>query len=426
MRAFLLLTLPILLEAAAVKTTWGPDGKINKLNGPSGSFNSENWPTMSYLPKTRERWQISVTPGMVVQLSFDSKFALETTPLGSCADWVQIMDGRYASNDICQNKNPMIQRVCGMSAPMPIYSQSNVVLVELCTDVIREDVGFQISFMETMRPTTTTVAPSNFCGRPADQFPPSSIKIVGGKHAAPHSWPWAAALFTGSSSSYQFCGGSLINEGWVMTAGHCFYGQTDMSGYHVKLGADNKGNGFESNEASQQVIAVDKAFVHPQFDPSKLNHDMTLLKLKKKAVINDYVKPVCLASNTDNPATGTPTVIIGWGTTSEGGQDSPTLLQVTIPVYDQKKCHDEYVSMGYNVDETMICAALDQGGVDSCQGDSGGPLMIQKDDGNWYIEGIVSWGRGCAEANYAGVYGRVSALIDWAMGVIDANGMPSD
>jgi len=82
--------------------------------------------------------------------------------------------------------------------------------------------------------------------------------------------------------------------------------------------------------------------------------------------------------------------------------------------------------MGYNVDETMVCAALENGGKDSCQGDSGGPLMIQKDDGAWYIEGIVSWGKGCAEAHFAGVYGRVSSMIEWAQATMDREGMPEN
>lgn len=56
----------------------------------------------------------------------------------------------------------------------------------------------------------------------------------------------------------------------------------------------------------------------------------------------------------------------------------------------------------------MICANATNPPRDACQGDSGGPLVARN-----HLIGIVSWGEGCADISYPGVYTRVSEYESW-------------
>jgi len=51
---------------------------------------------------------------------------------------------------------------------------------------------------------------------------PAGSRIVGGTQAQKDSWPWQVMLASPGGS--QFCGGSLIEEQWVLTASHCVDG----------------------------------------------------------------------------------------------------------------------------------------------------------------------------------------------------------
>ncbi|XP_055366989.1 transmembrane protease serine 9-like [Betta splendens] len=249
--------------------------------------------------------------------------------------------------------------------------------------------------------------PNVLCGQP-----PLNTKIVGGQEASPGSWPWQVSL---QYSGNHFCGGSLINDQWVLTAAHCTT-WISPSFLHVCLGLQSQ----EGPNPNQQSRTIEQNIVHPSYDSQRNDNDVALLKLSSPVTFTDYVLPVCLAASGSTFYNGTGTWVTGWGATASGVHlPSPqNLMEVEVPVVGNRQCNCDY-GVG-TITSNMICAGLSAGGKDSCQGDSGGP-MVSKQGGRWIQSGIVSFGNGCALPNYPGIYTRVSQYQSWINSQITSN-----
>ena len=202
----------------------------------------------------------------------------------------------------------------------------------------------------------------------------------------------------------HFCGGSLVREDWVVTAAHCVQGDSPSS-IEVVIGLHNV-NGTNGS----QTRDVDAIIIHPQYSGNSLNNDYALLHLTQPITDFEPIKLVTSDSHDDEPVMST---TMGWGATSSGGSSSNILLEVDVPIDDS--CGNYSNS---DITNNMVCAGDGNGGEDSCQGDSGGPLIMTNSDGEYELIGIVSWGYGCAEAQYPGVYSRIYPRLDWFFGYI--------
>merc|ERR1712098_533802 len=186
-------------------------------------------------------------------------------------------------------------------------------------------------------------------------------RIVGGSDAYHGEFPHQIALLRGGVGGSLMCGGSLVAEDRVITAGHCCDGQS-ASRLGVRVGSQN----LYDEDEDQADIAVSKVILHESYDDWTISNDICILELA----------------------------------------DSADLSSTYISTISDDDCRDAYGSS--SVYDSMICAGFPQGGKDSCQGDSGGPFMCGSQ-----LSGIVSWGYGCAEAGYPGVYTQTSYFIDW-------------
>ena len=67
----------------------------------------------------------------------------------------------------------------------------------------------------------------------------SSYRIVGGEDTSFGGHPWMVAVIKqGFLSKRISCGGALISERWVVTAGHCVY-NTDLDRMRIRVGEWN-------------------------------------------------------------------------------------------------------------------------------------------------------------------------------------------
>jgi secreted trypsin-like serine protease len=233
-------------------------------------------------------------------------------------------------------------------------------------------------------------------------------RVVGGAPARAGSHPWQVALLVSGLADNvqaQFCGGTLISPGWVVTAAHCVDGGTSAASVAVLAGT--------LSLADRQVprVAVKRIVVHPDWNAATNESDIALLELATPVVPGPNLQPIGYATTSDLPKPGAALTVSGWGATKEGGAGSAELLTVDVPVVDLKACNDPKSYDGV-VARSMVCAGREQGGKDSCQGDSGGPAVLNAAT-EPLLAGIVSWGHGCARPWKYGIYTRVGSFAPW-------------
>jgi len=228
--------------------------------------------------------------------------------------------------------------------------------------------------------------------------------IVGGSEVTPYSLPWQVGLVS-PGSARTWCGGTLIGPQHVLTAAHCMGGN-----FEVVVGEHSI---TDSSDGTRHTVCSTTS--HPQYNTgTSTNYDYAIVRLSQPVELGPRAVPACLpgadlgGSYLDDKTM----TVSGWGTTASGGSQAQVLMSVDVPGVTNAKCQQSYGES--SITDAMLCAGRDEGGVDSCQGDSGGPLTFTHGTpARTYVVGVVSWGAGCADAGYPGVYARVTHVSDW-------------
>lgn len=424
------ITAVLFVSAASADVRCGP----SQLTGQTGEFTSHrDFGKTNYPDGFSCQWSLSTTEDQALEISF-AAFELEAD--SSCRyDYLEIFDGPSSTST-------RITRLCGNSLPGSIKSSTSKLYFRFVTDASVNGRGFKINW-KTVKPPVFCKANeykcrnekcidrslrcdgkddcgdnsdeqycNTGCGKKKISHHEGNAFIVGGRDARPGSWPWQAQMFVFNS---HYCGGTLVNNEWVVTAAHCVENPSP-SRYGLALGSFAK----STTDETQKNVKVEKIISHPRYDSRTIDYDIALMKLSEKVEFNDYISPACLADF--NFPHDTMCYTTGWGSVAGTGH-STILKQAQVPIVGNTQCNaaDYY---GGQITDRMICAGYEKGGHDACQGDSGGPLVCSQGTGNdatWYLFGATSWGYGCAGAKKPGVYSSVPSMYQWLIDTMGSN-----
>ncbi|KAL7305739.1 hypothetical protein TKK_0001990 [Trichogramma kaykai] len=230
--------------------------------------------------------------------------------------------------------------------------------------------------------------------------------VVNGENAKIGERPFQISLQEGSS---HFCGGSIINKNYVLTASHCVSLLKDDAVSNIRIVA-----GTILHKKPGSVHKIEKIIMHEGYNPSdSYRNDIALIKVVEPFKFSVETRPVPLPKQHESTRPGSRATLSGWGYLHLNGGIPDILQKVNIVVADQNKCREaiDSAERGFTIYPTNICAFNPRRRQGQCSGDSGGPLTV---DGK--LVGVVSWSykdSDCASTIYPGVYTRVAEYVDW-------------
>ncbi|XP_037038264.1 inactive serine protease scarface-like [Bradysia coprophila] len=212
-------------------------------------------------------------------------------------------------------------------------------------------------------------------------------------------FPWQAMILRESTKSL-LCGGVIIKKNFVLTSADCVAEQKSIDvltkGGEWKLGSDDEGKPF-------QLVRLKSISLHPDYDHTKLSHNLAVLHLERDYKFDEHIRPLCLDGSDNLPDTGDQKlcIITGWGREALRIHQKDAIEQYTnltfIPAED---CTRTLGSENFNPD-ISACAVADS---NACNFDFGSALACQreKDSQHFVLKGIYTHNSGCFEPSAYG------------------------
>ncbi len=233
------------------------------------------------------------------------------------------------------------------------------------------------------------------------------VNITGGVEVDIDERPFQASIQQGGN---HFCGCSIVNDRYVVTAAHCVQGRT-AENLRVAVGVTEQ----TQVGTNGQLVDVRRIVTHPNYNSNTSDNDIAIIELANPINFNANAQPIRIINNANRNLInlGQQTIVSGWGWTTPGQSSAPNHLRaVTVPIISNNEASRQ---LGRALTNNMIATSYVGNRQGPCHGDSGGPLTREDGRGIPYLIGAVSWGRpGCPEGqNSPSVYTSVINYQNW-------------
>jgi len=207
--------------------------------------------------------------------------------------------------------------------------------------------------------------------------------IQGGETVPIEQFPWQVAIYSENRFTEQLklkCGGSIIDQQWVLTSVSCANKAVWFSRLWVLAGSNQADAQGKNSDPQSQWREVSESYNHPKFSvinnltnallplkrsPIQNLNDLALLRLAQPLDFEtDNVNKIVLATKEDQSSElfeeGTFAWISGYGLVKEIAEEDPdTLLAASLPIISNQQAEEHFETHHKELEESEHGACTD-------------------------------------------------------------------
>lgn len=243
-------------------------------------------------------------------------------------------------------------------------------------------------------------------------------------------YPWMAVLIAQprkNGSIVAICGGSLVSDRFILTAAHCFNILPDHNMFKVRLGGWNitTDRSCDDRICSGRIVdyAIERVFVHQDFNSSNIHYDIALIKLAKSVAFTDFVSPICIAESISCKIPQDAEKIfraVGWNIV-----EVEYVANLTDFIGDRHQFSIEMYSVYRNSCDYVFWPTLEictkrVNKTNDQFVDFGRSLISKENDGYWFLYGYGVWEFGNPDAMpyESDIFTRIACYRDWIKSIL--------